>query len=315
MRGCVTAALILLTLLLFPPFVVSPVHAGGLTLSPRAQQALDRIYSGDPDAGIASAREIEQAEPQSPVGFLLEGEALWWKTYCEACEIKWGQFDAWHRDKKPEDAAYFALADKAIDLARAQIDRSDTAEMHVYAGLGYALKARLYSLRDEKRNIARTGVAARSEFVRALQLDPDMADATAGIGLYNYYIDTLSAIAKVLRFFMGLPRGNKQEGIRQMRVGIERGAFMSVDSRFYLARNLRSYDEHYEDALAVAEPLAARYPHNPVFLLLAGNLNAELSRNVKAAGYFHAAQNAQISDSACAARTRDVAGSFLATLH
>ncbi len=315
MRGYVTATLILFALLLFSPSAVAPAHAGGLTLSPQAQQALDRIYSGDPDAGIAVAREIERADPQSPVGFLLEGEALWWKTYCEACEIKWGQFDAWHRDKKPEDAAYFALADKAIDLARAQIDKSDTAEMHVYAGLGYALKARLYSLRDEKRNIAHAGLAGRSECVRALQLDPDMADATAGIGLYNYYIDTLSAIAKVLRFFMGLPGGNKQEGIRQMRVGIERGAFMSVDSRFYLARNLRSYDERYEDALAITEPLATRYPHNPVFLLLAGNLNAELGRNAKAADYFHAAQNAQVPDSACAARARDVANSFLATLH
>jgi len=263
----------------------------------------------------ATAHEIERADPQSPIGFLLEGEALWWKTFCNACEIKWAQFDAWHRAKRPEDDAYFALADKAIDLAHAQIAKSDTADMHVYAGLGYALKARLYSLRDEKRSIARAGVAGRAEFVRALQIDPDMADATAGVGLYNYYIDTLSAIARMMRFFMGLPGGNKQEGIRQIRIGVEHGALMSVDSRFYLARNLRSYDERYEEALATAEPLTARYPHNPVFLLLTGNLNAELGRNAKAAEYFHAAQDSQVRDAACAVRTREVASSFLATLH
>ena len=40
---------------------------------------------------------------------------------CEPCEIKWGQFDAWHREKIPADEAYFALADKVIDLAHAQI--------------------------------------------------------------------------------------------------------------------------------------------------------------------------------------------------
>jgi hypothetical protein len=290
----------------------TPGRAGGLVLSPQAQQALEKIYSGDPDAGIALARDIERTQPESPVGYLLEGEAEWWKFYCEACEIKWGQFDAWHRDTIPADAAYFALADKAIDLAHAQIARTETAEMHVYAGLGYALKARLYSLRDEKRAIARAGVAGRSECLRALALDPDMADATAGVGLYNYYIDTLSAIARMLRFFMGLPGGNKQEGIRQMRVGIERGAWMSVDSRFYLARNLRTYDQSYQDALATAEPLVVRYPHNPVFLLLVGNLNSELGRNDKAAGYFRAAQSVQVADAACAARARDVAGQFLA---
>jgi hypothetical protein len=292
----------------------TPANAGGLALSPQAEQALDHIYSGDPDAGIAAARDIERAQPQDPVGYLLEGEAEWWKFYCAACEIKWGQFDAWHRAKKSEDEAYFALADKAIDLARAQIAKSDTADMHVYAGLGYALKARLYSLRDEKRNIAHAGVAGRAEFLRALELDPDMADATAGVGLYNYYIDTLSAIARMLRFFMGLPGGNKQEGIRQMRAGIEHGAWMSVDSSFYLARNLRTYDERYQDALAAAEPLASRYPRNPVFLLLAGNLNAELGRNVKAAEYFDAAQKSQTADRACAARARDVARQFLASL-
>jgi hypothetical protein len=288
--------------------------AGGLALSPDAQKALNHIYSGDPDAGISTAREIQSAQPQSPVGYLLEGEAEWWKFYCEACEIKWAQFDAWHREKIPADEAYFALADKAIDLAHAQIARADTADMHVYAGLGYALKARLYSLRDEKRAIAHAGVAGRAEFLRALDLDPGMADATAGVGLYNYYIDTLSAIARMLRFFMGLPGGNKQEGIRQMRVGIERGAWMSVDSRFYLARNLRTYDERYQDALAVAEPLAARYPRNPVFSLLVGNLNAELGRNDKAAGYFRAAQSAPVPDSACATRAHDVAAQFLATM-
>ena len=296
-------------------FSIGSVRAGGLTLSPDSQKALEQIYSGDPDAAISAARNMQRAQPQSPVGYLLEGEAEWWKFYCEACEIKWGQFDAWHREKIPADAAYFALADKAIDLAHAQIARADTADMHVYAGLGYALKARLYSLRDEKRAIAHAGVAGRSEFLRALELDPEMADATAGVGLYNYYIDTLSAIARMLRFFMGLPGGNKQEGIRQMRVGIERGAWMSVDSRFYLARNLRSYDERYQDALTAAEPLATRYPRNPVFQLLAGNLNAELGRNAKAAGYFRAAQSAQVPDAACAARAHDVAAQFLATIH
>jgi tetratricopeptide (TPR) repeat protein len=293
----------------------TPVLAGGMNLSPEARIGLEQIYGGDPEAGIATAHSIERTQPQSPVGYLLEGEAEWWKFYCEACEIKWGQFDAWHREKIAADDAYLALADKAIDLAHAQIARADTADMHVYAGLGYALKARLYSLRDEKRAIAHAGVAGRAEFLRALELDPDMADATAGVGLYNYYIDTLSAIARMLRFFMGLPGGNKQQGINQMRVGIERGAWMSVDSRFYLARNLRTYDERYQDALEAAEPLAARYPHNPVFLLLAGNLNAELGRNEKAAGYFRAAQSAQVSDSACAARAHEVAGQFLATVH
>jgi hypothetical protein len=290
-----------------------PGHAAGIALSPEAAKALDQIYNGDTDAAVATARGIEQAQPDSPVGYLLEAEARWWNMYCAACEIKWGMLDAYKRGKKPEDETYFALADNAIQLARAQIAKSDTAEMHVYVAIGFALKARLYSLRDQKHDIAHTGVAARSECLRALQLDPDMADATAALGLYNYYVDTLSGIAKVLRFFMGIPGGNKEEGIRQMKIGMERGAFLAVDSRFYLAKNLRTYDRHYDEAAQIAEPLATRYPRNPIFLLFLGNLNQELGRNAKAAEYFHAAQTAPIADPACAARSRDLANFLLSS--
>ena len=300
--------------LLLAGIFVSPTHAGGITLSPQATQALDQIYSGDPDAALPIAHAIEQAQPESPVGYLLEGEAEWWKTYCAACEIKWGQIDAWKRAKQPEDDAYLALADRAIELARAQIEKSDTADMHLYAALGFGLKARLYSLREERRNVARAGVAARAECLRALQLDPDMADATAGVGFYNYYVDTLSAIAKILRFFMGIPGGSKQDGIRQMKIGAERGVFLAADTRFYLARNLRTFDQRYEDALSVTEPLVARYPRNPIFQLLAGNLNMELGRNAKASDYFHAALDLPDPDPDCAARIRDLADSFLASL-
>ena len=293
----------------------APSRAGNITLSPEAERALDQTYSGDPDAAIATAQAIERSQPDSPVGYLLEAEARWWKTYCAACEIKWGMMDAWKRPKQADDDAYFALADKAIELARAQIAKSDTAEPHVYAAIGLALKARLYSLRDEKRAIAHAGVSARAECLRALQLDPDMADATAMLGLYNYYIDTLSSIAKMLRFFMGLPGGKKEDGIRQMRVGMEHAAFLAVDTRFYLAKNLRTYEQHYEDAVQVAEPLVSRYPRDPVFLLLVGNLNVELGRNEKAAEYFRAVRTTQVPDPACASRARDLATASLATLH
>ena len=240
-------------------FVISlvaiPVHAGSLTLPPEATQAMALMYGGDPDGAIVMAQRLQQSQPDHPLGFILEAEADWWKTFCASSEIKYGMVDAWKRGKKPEDEAYLALADKAIELAQAQIAKSDTAEMHLYAGAGYALKARLLGLRGEHRAVAHAGVSARTEFLRALELDPDMADATAGIGLYNYYVDSFSSIVKMLGFFMGIPGGNKQEGIRQMQIGMDRGVLLAVDTRFYLAKDLRKIDKEYEQAITVAAPL------------------------------------------------------------
>ena len=308
-------ALALGVTLLLALVVAAPAGASGLTLPVQAAQAMNNIYDGDSDAAIAIARELEKSQPEDPLGYLLEDEALWWKTYCAACEIKWGMLEAWKRGKRPEDESYLALADKAIYLARARIAKSDTAQMHLYAGIAWALKTRLYGLRDEHRAAARAAVSARAQFLRCLQLDPQMADATAGLGLYNYYVDTLSPVIKLLRFFMGIPGGNKEEGLRQMQTGMEQGVLLAVDTRFYLAKNLRTYDQKYEQALSVAEPLVGRYPHNPVFFLLLGNLNAELGRSAKASEYFDAALNLSIPDAACAARVRYLANSFLASQH
>jgi tetratricopeptide (TPR) repeat protein len=292
----------------------SAARAGGVTLSPQAMQALDRIYSGDPDAAIAIAHDMQIARPDHPLGFLIDGEARWWKRFCAACEIKYGIYDQWKHTKDPDDAAYLALTDQVTRLAEAQLATSNTAEMHTYAGLGYALKVRIYALRGETRNAAHAGVSARAEMLAALQLDPQMADATAALGIYNYYVESLSPIVKLLRIFMGIPGGDKELGVNQMKIGMNQGSFLAVDIRFILARSLRTYDQQYEEALQIAEPLAARYPGNPIFQVLLGNLNVELGRNAKASEHFHAALNMTVPDAACSARTHELANSFLATI-
>jgi tetratricopeptide (TPR) repeat protein len=304
---------------------VAPARANETKLPPEAVQAMDKMYSGDPDGAIAILHNLEQSQPEKPLAFLLEGEARWWKIYCANLEIKYGMIDAWKRGKKPEDEAFLLLADKVIDLAHRQITQSDSAEMRFYAGMGFALKVRLEVLRGENRAVAHAGVAARAEFLRALELDPQMPDATAGLGLYNYYVDSLSTTVKILRFFMGIPGGNRAEGIRQMQIGIDHGVVTPVEMRFHLARNLRSFDYQYERAIVVAQPLVERYPGNPVFLLLLGNLNAKMARPLKSAEYFQAALKISSQPAAadwravcsscptCFTRVREIARAFLSS--
>jgi len=297
--------------------VSNPLAARSSQLPPEAVQAMEKIYAGDTQGAISIVHALQASQPENPLPVLLEAEAVWWQIYCQNSSVKYGMIDAWKRGKKPEDEAYFALADKVIDLSQAQLAKSNSAEMHFYAGSGYALKARLLALEGEGRAVAHAGVSARTEFLRALEVDPNYADATAGLGLYNYYVDSLSSAVKILRFFMGIPGGGRREGIRQMQVGIDRGVLGPVPMRFYLAKNLRNFDRQYEEAAAIAEPLTVRYPQNSVFQLLLGNLNTELGRTEKAAQYFQAATHHSLIHENCAAcstcdtRVREIARSFL----
>ncbi|MGB9311014.1 MAG: hypothetical protein WCC15_09890, partial [Candidatus Acidiferrales bacterium] len=127
-----------------------PARAGEkLVLPPEATQAMETMYSGDFDGAIAILHGLEQAQPENPLGYLLEGEALWWKIYCADSQVKYGMVDAWKRGKRPGDEEYLALTDKITRLAQEQLAKSDTAEMHLYAGLGWALRARMDALRGE----------------------------------------------------------------------------------------------------------------------------------------------------------------------
>jgi len=306
---------VVFTAVLFALLLASPAPAHDISLPSEARQALDKIYTDAPDAAILIARGLQQAQPDHPLGYFLEAEALWWKRYCAACEVKYGMVEAWKQGKEPEDEVFLGITDKEIHVAEVRLSKAETAEMHVYAGIGYDLKARIYALRSENRNVARVGVKGRAEMLRALELDPQMADASAVLGIYNYYVDTLSPIVKLLRIFMGIPGGSKENGVKQLRVGMDQGVLMAVDARFILARALRQYDQKYEQALSVAEPLVVRYPSNPIFLLLLGNLNAELDRNANAAQYFRLALQSPVVDSVCAARIREMANFFLASLH
>lgn len=288
--------------------------AGNPVLPPEAQQGLEKLNGGDPDGAIALFRALQASAPDHPLGYLLESEALWWKTYCATLEVKWGMVVTGKRGQQSGDEEYVALAEKTIRLAAARSVKKESAEMHLYMGLALALEARLYGMRSENRATARVGVRAREEFLRAKQLDPQMTDADTGLGLYNYYIDTLSGLIKVLRFFMGIPGGSKQEGIRQLESAMNGGGMTAVEARFYLAKNLRTYDQQYERAAVIIEPLTQRYPHNAVFNLLLGNFNLELNRKEKAVASLRAVVDQACCEIACATRVRVLANSLLATV-
>jgi hypothetical protein len=289
-------------------------HASKLNLPAEAAEGLRLLYNGDPDAALPLFQKIQREQPDQPLGFLLEAEARWWKIYCQSLEIKWNLIDAWHHPRSPGDDEYLALADKATHLAEAQLSKNETAQMHLYAGMGFLLRARLLALRDDKRGTARAGVKAREHFLRATALDPDLADAYTGLGLYNYYVDTLSAFAKILRFFMGIPGGDRHIGMQQLERAMKDGELTAVEARFYLAKNLRNYDQQYERAADLLAPLAEQYPQNSLFPLLIGDMNAKLNRKEKAAAAFHAAEKLSAHDSDCARRLADVIRAALATI-
>jgi tetratricopeptide (TPR) repeat protein len=295
-------------------FFSSTLRAEKLQITSEALAVADQIYAGDFDAGRDAALRIQQSDPDHPIGYLLEAEALWWKIWCTSAEFKFGMSFPRHRAKLATDKRYLELAAKASSLARERIAQHDSADMEFYAGMGEALIARLYGLRGEGRNTARAGVRAREHLLRAVESNPDLADADLGLGLYNYYIDTLSAAARVLRFFMGIPGGSKKDGIAELQHAITEGVLVAPEARFYLAINLHNYDQQYQRALEIISPLVVKYPSNPLFQLVQGDLLAKLGRREQAGVCYRAAATAVLMDRECRQHIQELVQASMAAL-
>src|SRR5919107_1429123 len=81
---------------------------------------------------------------------------------------------------------------------------------------------------------ARDGKRIKDALERALELDPDMHDAWFGIGLYHYYADVAPTDAKVLRWLLFLPGGDRIKGMEEMRRARNHGVLLRSEADYQL---------------------------------------------------------------------------------
>ena len=113
---------------------------------------------------------------------------------------------------------------------------------------------------------------------------------------------------------MGIPGGDKAVGLRQLETASSNGQLTQMEARFNMAKSLRNYDRDYARAAQSAAPLLTAYPGNPIFLLLAGDIEQKLGHNDAAAARFRAAIASGEGDAACAAKAQSLAREALASL-
>jgi len=83
-----TAALILVTgvavaasLFLTPSYAACAQEIAECGQCAPGRQGLTALMNGDPDGAIKIFQQIETTDPDSPLGYLLDADANWWKIY------------------------------------------------------------------------------------------------------------------------------------------------------------------------------------------------------------------------------------------
>jgi tetratricopeptide (TPR) repeat protein len=301
------------------PAMVAPKPASDEDDRHVAVRGLTLMMDGDLDGATAVFQQIEQKDPDSPLGFVLEADATWWKIYYLSADlVDPDVFDVAHTEATPYDSHFTDLDNVAIHKAEALIHKQDqAARSHLYEGYAYALRARLEGLHDRDMATARAGKRMRTQLLQALQLDSSLTDAYLGIGIYNYFVDTLPGIVKFLSVFIMLPSGSRTEGLRQLQLCAQKGELGKPEATFYLAKDYtRANEKQFQKSLRLFTELQQEFPHNSLWPMLIGSLEFRLGAPQKGEALYRdvyqrtAGKNSEVDQA-----VHNAAGQALERLH
>jgi tetratricopeptide (TPR) repeat protein len=83
--------------------------------------------------------------------------------------------------------------------------------------------------------------------------------------MYRYYADVVPTAAKVLRFLLLLPGGDREEGLAQMLRARARGKLLQGEADYQLSIIYLWYENETARAIHLLDALHAQYPGNPLF--------------------------------------------------
>jgi len=284
-----------------------------------AGRGISMLMDGDMDGAVQIFQQIEQRDPDSPVGFLLEADATWWHIYYVSANlIDPDVFDVANMEATPYDSHFTDLHNVAIRKAEVRIhNQQELARNYLYEGYAYGLRARMEGLHDRDMATARAGKKMHAALLKAVALDPSLVDADLGIGIYNYFVDTLPGIIKFLSMFIMLPGGNRAEGLKQLQLCAEKGELGRPEAKFYLAKDYsRPSERQFEKSQKLFSELQQEFPRNPLWPMLVGSLNFRLGKPQKGeAIYRQVYQQTQDGNSPVEKAVHHAASEALGRLH
>lgn len=184
---------------------------------------------------------------------LLDVVGLWWQIHLDPLN-------------RTRDALFQTRADAAIASAEAWTRREpQRAEAWFYLGGAYGARVQWRALRGLQLAAARDGKRIKEALERALVLDPALADAHFGVGLYRYYAAVAPTAVKVLRWLLLLPGGDRSGGMADIDRARSSGLLLRGEADYQLHLIYLWYEKRPESALDLLTTLVERHPRNPRF--------------------------------------------------
>ncbi len=200
-----------------------------------ASGALGLVYDGDFHAAETRLAALAADHPEDPVLPYLQALALEWRLEQDP-------------RSRAHDRDVLALADRSLSLAGARLAAFPGDGRALLArGAAHGAKSRLHLFRWDKGPASREAVRMREALVAARAAGTDALDLDFGLGLYDYYADTLPRFFRVVAFVMRIPGGDRERGLAEIARVARGGSLFHDDEARVQMYDIHSYFEGRPD--------------------------------------------------------------------
>ena len=138
------------------------------------------------------------------------------------------------------------------------------------------MKSRLHLFRWDKGPASREAVRMREALVAARAAGADGLDLDFGLGLYDYYADTLPRFFRLVAFVLRIPGGDRERGLERVARVARGGSLFHDDEARVQMYDIHSYFEHEPDrAVHWIREMWRRHPGWPIWGLKLAQLLGE----------------------------------------
>ncbi len=217
-------------------------------------KGLTSMYGYDFGPAHLALDEVKKEYPGHPVSPFFEGLITYWENY----PLIPGQAEA---------EKFTGLMETCISEADSMLDRDENDIEGVFFDLfGRAFYVMFWSDNGKPGKVFPFLNQMYKETLKGFEFKDIFNEFYFTCGLYNYYIEVYPQIHPVYKpVAMFFRKGNRKQGIEQLKYCAEHSVFLRVEARLFLSIIYLNYEDDFRTAQEFAASLYREFPGNPYY--------------------------------------------------
>lgn len=240
-----------------PAAVSTSVFSLGPLVDEKYDKGIALMYRLEFDKAAGQFNEIIAVDTANPAGYFALAALSWWR-YSQNFDVQ--------ADFKDLEDEFMRNVEITIKVCEERLEKKEALDQtYFFMGSAYGLRGRWYAVQRRWFKAYTNGNKGRKLLNKAVKANPGFYDAYLGLGIFDYFADTLPGVLKIpaLLFISG----DKARGIAEVRLALEKGRFFSTEARLFLVEIMTRHEKNLKAAFEELDALKAGDPSNLFFRL------------------------------------------------